>query len=191
MELYLKQNEDAKRELITRFQRASMAEAKETYLKYRDISKVDYNDLYATCLCAFVSALKTYDGTPGFYSKWRTIASREMIEEVVKYSISFSSDLVYTEIVIGEDNDLDRFFAGNDDIVSDVSYASLYDQVVSILANPKYEFTNEEKEMFIYYIHDFSFAEIGRKFNIKYATARTKVLRIVERIKTILNNSKD
>ena len=117
--------------------------------------------------------------------------SREMIEEVVKYSISFSSDLVYTEIVIGEDNDLDRFFAGNDDIVSDVSYASLYDQVVSILANPKYEFTNEEKEMFIYYIHDFSFAEIGRKFNIKYATARTKVLRIVERIKTILNNTKD
>ena len=184
-------DEDARQELISRFQRASKSEAKKVYTKYRDVSKVEYNDLYSACLLAFASAIKTYDGTPGFYSKWKTIASREMIDEVVRFSVEFSSNLSYSEIVIGEDNDIDHFFAGDDDVATSVSANSLYEQVVEILANPKYRISNEDRVVFMCYIHNFSFTEIGKIFNLKYATVRSKVVRITDKLKTILNNTKD
>ena len=173
-------------ELIARFDRISKSEASEIYRKFKDTSRVEYYDLYAVCMFTFISAQKKYKGNGGFYSFWKTSAHRRMIEEVKRYSVNLASNSTFSEVIIGEDNNIDLVIAGDDDISSEVSRSTLFDQLNYIASNPEYKVSEQDVDMLICYLNGISIKEIAEKMNARYSSVRLRIVKVINIFRSIL-----
>ena len=178
-----KDNNEAMKELYLRFDYASRLEAKRFYERYKDIPGVEYEDLHSICIEALFTAVKRYRRKNGFYSLWKKITKNLMTEEIVRITKGFSNSIVYQDMIIGENNELELQLACDDDVPKDVSNTILFDQVMEILDNPKYKVAEEDRKMFICFIHDFSIAEISKEFGVTYGVARLRIRKVIKLLK--------
>lgn len=188
--LYRDNDMDAFNELFKRIQRAATIEANHIYIKYKDASRVEKQELVATAICSFMKAVYKYRFSGGFYSFWKKLAVHDMIESVISYSVLFSSNMLYKEVTLGEDNGIDTFFASDDDVKEGVSQSDIYEKVLETLNDPKNNFTEEDKQMLILFIHGYTYNDISELTGYSYFKVRFRVTRLIDRLKNILNNYK-
>ena len=190
MRLHHQNDTSATNELLKRFRKLSYIEAREILEKYQDISKVELKDLIQVCMLSLVIALKQFNGKKGFYSYWKIIATHNMLDEVKCYSTLISGSGFRIKEARYE-VDFDSFVASSEDVIKSTDELTLLKRVMDIFEQSEYGFTDSEIRLFINYIHGFSLSELAEKYDLKYATVRQRIKRIIEKLRTILKYSKE
>ena len=115
-----------------------------------------------------------------------------MMELIKSFMLHYSvHDGMYARIE-ADLNDIDLCFASDDCVVEKINSNLLLSSLEEILSNPKeYDIKPVDVKMFkLYYFEDKNYADIARMMGYEYATVRSKVKKLKDKISFILFNSK-
>ena len=156
------------------------------YKQYKDTARVEIQDLQSIGMIAFLNAVQLFNSDNGFYSFWKSIACRDMSEEIKSNSIRLGSNGLFSDTCIGEENDLDMLVADGEDISHEINKGTITEQVIDILFDPQYKIHEKDAAIFLLYINGYSITEIAEQYNIKYASAWHRIKRIIHILRSIL-----
>ena len=187
-------DEYATDELVRRFTYCSRNEAGTIIKLYKDVTTAEYDDLVQIGLVALVYSIETFNFKGAFYTYWQTVARNKMLDAVKRFTVVWFDDktLLKTRIE-GLTDEEEYLICCDEDVNQSVSNAHMIEQIEEILNHyQKYDLKKDEVEMFeLRYFYDFSLDEIAEKYNKKYFTVRSKIERIMNKIRNILFNSKE
>lgn len=137
-------------------------------------------------MIAFLNALELFESDFGFYSFWKSIALRDMSEEIKSNSIRLGSNGMFSDTSVGEENDLDLLVAEGEDVSSEINKVTITDQVLNVLYNPVHKISERDAGMFLLYINGYSLNEISQQYSLKYANVWQRIKRVINILRTIL-----
>ena len=154
-------DENAKNLLVEKYRQFSWSLAKRLFKEFPTCG-LSVEDMMAMAFADITIALKTFEfSLPSFYGYWCTIASndiRRMIRSLIHESY-LKGNVVFLDTPVYEEESTLHEYVGRDEVATEQNM--LRDMFLTIVNNPKNEFTVNQRIVIIEFLDGYDFHEIA------------------------------
>lgn len=146
---------------------------------------IEFEELVSIGLVTFLKIVKGNICPESLFLFWQTSTRRSMEKELKE--LDFFNNCFISDIALGDGLEVTDCISSGENISEVVSASFLFEKASEAVFNKKNNFTTEQKKMFVdYFCNGCSYTEIATLYGMGYATARMRVLRMINKIKKIL-----